>query len=77
MEQNLTFKNILSECINKPDGEIANSELSKDSQIMLDEANKVMDIIERNWNSLKHAQVEGASTLEWAENRVENIKNKE
>lgn len=64
-QENLTFKDILSECINNPDGEIANTELDKDSQTMLIKANEAMDLIEKNWFSLQEAHEKGLNTLEW------------
>lgn len=74
MEQKkLEFRDILSECINNPDGEIARTELDKDSQAMLIEANEVMDLIEKNWISLQEAHRKGLNTSEWFDEAEEKL----
>ena len=76
-QEKLSFQTILSECINNPEGEIANTELNADSKEFLDKANEALDIIKKNWDSLKAARKDGRSTLEWAEEKVEEIKEQE
>lgn len=72
-QENLTFKDILSECINNPDGKIARTELDKDSQAMLIEANATLDLIEKNWISLQEAHRDGLNTLEWFDEAEKKI----
>lgn len=78
-QEKLSFQKILSECINNPEGEIANTELNADSKEFLVKANAALDIIKKNWDSLKTARRDynNISTLEWAEERVEEIKEQE
>lgn len=75
MEQKkLEFRDILSECINNPEGEIANTELNEDSQKMLKEAYEVMKVIEENWCSLRQAHANRIDTLTWADERMKELK---
>lgn len=77
MEQkNLTFQDILSECLNNPNGEVANTELDENARAFFNEANAAMDIIENNWNSLKKAHADGLSTLEWTDEKMDKLVNK-
>ena len=81
MEQKkLEFRDILSECINNPDGEIAIMQLNEENQEKLNKAVSFVNMLEKNANELRKYHIEHPEksseegAKDWAKDKYEQIK---